>query len=78
MDRIAKGWNFVRGIRLALGLYILLQSVLTREWVLACAGLFLSVTAVFNVGCCGIYGCQPMIRAKIDPNKEITYEEVDA
>jgi len=76
MERIKKGWNFVRLVRLALGLYITVESALTHEWMLACAGLFLTGTALFNVGCCGIYGCQPTIRSTTGPAKEIIYEEL--
>ena len=78
MERITKGWNFVRLIRLALGLFITVQSLTTRDWTLACAGLFLTGTALFNWGCCGLYGCQPMIKRQSGPAKEMMYEEVDA
>jgi hypothetical protein len=78
MERILKGWNFVRLIRLALGAFITVQSFITREWLLGFAGLFLTGTALFNVGCCGIYGCQPVIKSHSGQVKEISYEEVDA
>ena len=78
MERIIKGWNFVRLIRLVLGLYIMVQSVLTKEWILGFAGFFLAGTALFNVGCCGVYGCQPTFKSNSGPAKEIVYEEVDA
>ena len=78
MERILKGWNFVRLIRLVLGIYIMIQSFMTREWILGFAGLFLTGTALFNVGCCGVYGCQPMVKANSVPAKEVIYEEVDA
>jgi hypothetical protein len=78
MERILKGWNFVRLIRLALGVFITVQSIIAREWLLGFAGLFLTGTALFNVGCCGIYGCQPVIKSNTSPAKDIIYEEVDA
>jgi hypothetical protein len=79
MERILKGWNFVRLIRLGLGVFITVQSVMSREWILGFAGIFLTATALFNVGCCGIYGCQPLIKPGSGPVKnEIIYEEVDA
>ena len=78
MERITKGWNFVRLIRLALGLLITVQSLMTREWLAVFAGLFLTGTALFNLGCCGAYGCRPVIRPHSGPAKEIFYEEVDA
>jgi hypothetical protein len=78
MERITKGWNFMRALRLFLGLYITVQSVITKDWVFITAGLFLTGTALMNIGCCGAYGCQPMIRSDRVPNKEVIYEEVDA
>jgi hypothetical protein len=78
MEKILKGWNFVRVIRFAFGVFIAVQSIITREWLLGFAGLFLTGTALFNVGCCGIYGCQPLIKSNTGPAKEIIYEEVDA
>jgi hypothetical protein len=77
MERILKGWNFMRALRLVLGLYIAVQSVTTGEWMLGIAGLFLSGTALMNIGCCGVNGCQPIVRSNPDPKKEIIYEEVD-
>jgi hypothetical protein len=78
MERIIKGWNFVRLIRLVLGLWITVQSLLMGEWIMGCAGLFLTGTALFNLGCCGAYGCQPLVKSGSGPAKEIIYEEMDA
>lgn len=78
MERILKGWNFVRLIRLALGIFITVQSVLTGDWILGFAGLFLTGMAIGNMGCCGIQGCYPTIRSQPGSAKEIIYEEVDA
>jgi hypothetical protein len=78
MERIIKGWNFVRLIRLALGLFITVQSMMTREWILGFAGLFLTGTALFNIGCCGVYGCEPVIKSNSGAAKDVIYEEVDA
>jgi hypothetical protein len=78
MESILKNWNIVRVIRLLLGLSVCWQSVVMHEWILGFAGIFVAGNALFNVGCCGINGCQ--IAAKPNPGltKEISYEEVDS
>jgi len=78
MERILKGWNFVRLIRLILGIYIIVQSVLTGEWILGFAGLFVTGMGLWNLGCCGMYGCYPVIKSNPRLIKEVIYEELDA
>ena len=78
MERILKGWNFVRLIRLVLGMYITVQSAMTGEWILGIAGLFLTGMAVWNLGCCGVNGCYPVMKSNPGLVKDIIYEEVDA
>lgn len=73
---IFSNWNFMRFIRLGLGLVIVFQSVISRDWAMGVLGLIFSGLALFNIGCCGIGGCS-MPRAKsVEPAKEIVYEEV--
>jgi len=78
MERILKGWNFMRVIRLLMGLYILAESIRTQDWLFGFAGFFLTATAVWNIGCCGVSGCRPLIRSNAGTGyKEVIYEEVD-
>jgi hypothetical protein len=78
MERILKGWNFIRLIRLVFGIWIGVQAILQQEWMLGFAGIFFAGTALFNVGCCGVNSCQPLVKANPGQTKEIIYEEVDA
>lgn len=78
MERILKGWNFIRLIRLIFGVWIVAQAIVEHEWILGLAGIFFAGTALFNVGCCGVNVCQPSIKTNSGVNKEIIYEEVDA
>jgi hypothetical protein len=81
MERILKGWNFMRVVRLLIGLYAGWQSVVMQEWMLGLAGVFVAGTALMNVGCCGVNSCQPMIKTKTGAAgspKDVIYEEVDA
>jgi hypothetical protein len=77
MKNILQAWNFVRILRLVLGMAILVQGIATRDGVTILLGAALAGLAVMNVGCCGVNGCavNPTSNAKIE---EVQYEEVGA
>lgn len=68
-----KNWNFFRVVRLALGLYVMIQAIATQIWILAAFGLWFTLMPLLNIGC-GATGCS-VPRQKAD-NKEIEYEEI--
>lgn len=74
---IFKHWTFFRCLRLALGIAILIQAVITEDILFACAGIIFTAMPVFNLGCCGTSGCAAPPPAKHHTSKEIQYEEVD-
>lgn len=74
--RIRVNWNWVRIVRLLIGLAAITQGLLQQEWVLIAAGLLVAAMAILNWGCCGNTGCAIMPRTKTK-NKEDIYEEVD-
>ncbi len=78
MKNTFSNWNFMRALRLILGIVIIIQGLQAEEFMYAIAGLLLSGMAVANIGCCGIGGCNTTIQTtKTDlPVKEIVYEEV--
>lgn len=77
---ITTNWNFVRFLRLGMGLAIMVQAILARDVVFAIAGLVFTGMAVFNVGCCGAGGCSTNTVAGNENNadipKQVVYEEV--
>lgn len=73
---IFSNWNFMRFIRLGLGIVIVFQSVISRDWPMGLLGLIFSGLALFNVGCCGVGGCSAPPEKSVEPAKEIVYEEV--
>jgi len=80
MERIIRGWNFVRVLRLVLGAAVLVQAALMKEWPLALAGLLLAVMALANIGCCGVSQCgiNPVQnKAGQNSKNDISYEELD-
>ncbi|MEJ7829454.1 MAG: hypothetical protein WKF91_14690 [Segetibacter sp.] len=57
MKTIFNNWNVMRGLRLALGIFALVQAFIQRDITVGLLAGFLLFTAIANVGCCGSYGC---------------------
>ncbi len=72
---IFSNWNFLRAMRLLIGLGILAQAVVAKDWLFGLAGIFFTAMPLLNVGCCGVNGCATPVNKKTN-NKEISYEEV--
>lgn len=73
---IFSNWDFMRFVRLGLGIAIIVQSVIARDWMMGMMGVLFTSMPVFNIGCCGASGCATPVKKDIEPTKEITYEEV--
>lgn len=69
-------WNFMRFVRLGLGIAIVVQSVMAKDWAMGILGIFFTSMPVFNIGCCSTGGCATPGKVNTVGNKEITYEEV--
>ncbi len=80
--KVTHNWNFMRIIRLGLGLMVTIQSIQYGEYWFALVGVLLSGLAVMDMGCAsGACSAPPRSSASKEPNvlstqKEITYEEV--
>lgn len=70
-------WNFLRIVRLVVGVAVMAQGLLKTEYVLVLAGGLVAMMALFQVGCCGSSGCAVPQNEKRSAKKEdIPYEEV--
>lgn len=78
MNTILHGWNFIRILRLVLGIIIAIQGIVAGEMITIILGLFFAGMSVANIGCCGATGCSvnPCNSLK-NKSKKINYEEVD-
>lgn len=74
---IFTNWNFFRFLRFVLGIIIVIQAIMARDWVFGLAGLFFSGMALFNAGCCGTGACYTPPVKNTNNTKDITYEELD-
>jgi magnesium-transporting ATPase (P-type) len=50
-------WNFMRIVRLVLGIAIIVQSVLVKDWGMTVVGILFTSMPIFNIGCCANGGC---------------------
>jgi len=73
---IFTNWNFMRFLRLALGLAVLVQAVIAKDVLFALLGLGFTAMPVFNIGCCGTNCCYVPPVKKEAITKDISYEEV--
>lgn len=70
-------WNFMRWVRLGLGLIIGIQAIQNHEPVLGLLSAFLLFQAITNTGCCGSNGCAvPSSKKATHKHEEIEFEEL--
>lgn len=76
-NKVLKGWNFSRWLRLILGLSIAIQTFYQPDFITGTLALTLLLQAVFNVGCCAGGNCY--VSKETQPNQSIentTFEEI--
>lgn len=79
MDKqtLFQNWNFMRLLRLGLGIYIAVQAIETLSLFSGVVAAFLIFQAVTNTGCCGSNGCvMPTKKGNSDKTEEIKFEEI--
>jgi hypothetical protein len=78
MQTITSNWNLFRILRVALGVFILIQGIVSKDVFSMVMGLVFAGMAVFNIGCCGVGGCATDTQIKSDNKvtEDVTYEEV--
>jgi hypothetical protein len=76
-EKILQPWDWLRVVRLIIGVSVVFQSVLMQSWLLVAAGVMLTAMAVLNIGC-GLNGCSvpPARRDTVTETKDIHFEEV--
>ncbi len=57
MKTLVQGWNFMRFLRLGLGIAILVQGIMAKEALTIILGAVFGGMAVANIGCCGAGTC---------------------
>lgn len=66
----------MRVLRLALGIFIIVQGVVARDWLFIGAGVLFSLMPILNIGCCGASGCNTPVRKNTGNVEDVSYEEI--
>ena len=76
MKNYLKNWNFMRFLRLAMGIYIIFIGLQESNfWFVALGGMF-SLMPLLNTGCCGVSSCSVPPANRIKKIEDITFTEV--
>lgn len=76
MKKFFSNWNFMRFLRLAMGIYIVFIGFQEHNfWFVALGGMF-SLMPLLNIGCCGVSSCSVPDAKPNKNSEEITFEEV--
>lgn len=76
MKNYFSNWNFMRLLRLALGIFVIVQGAVAKEWLLVGLGSLFSLMPLMNIGCCGTAGCSIPAPKSNKKTEDISYEEV--
>jgi hypothetical protein len=80
LSSLKQRWDFVRILRLVIGVTVIGQAFIMQEWLLGVGGGMLTTMAILNIGCCGAQGCavtprEDGVKVTLD---ETRFEEVKA
>ena len=76
MKNYLRNWDFMRVLRLALGIFIIVQGIQTKEWLFVALGGLFSLMPLLNIGCCGASGCNTSVSKSNKKVEDKSYEEV--
>lgn len=66
----------MRVLRLVIGIFIIVQGVVSKDWLFVGAGVLFSLMPIMNIGCCGASGCNTPIRKSNRTTEDVSYEEI--
>ena len=75
-NALLHNWHIFRLLRLTLGIAIIIQGAMGKDWLFILAGILFTLLALFNTGCCATGGCYPAAKKTTSTPKDISYEEV--
>lgn len=76
MKKITGNWNFMRVLRLVLGIAIIIQAVIAKDLFFGLAGVLFTSMPIFNIGCCSSGSCYVPQKKSSEVVKDISYEEI--
>ncbi|MBB2950721.1 hypothetical protein [Sphingobacterium sp. JUb56] len=76
MKKYLRNWNFMRVLRLAVGILVVVQGIQTKEWLIVGLGSLFSLMPLINIGCYGASGCNIHVSKSNKKEENIIDEEV--
>lgn len=75
-NTILTNWHLFRFIRLAIGLYLLIDGIRTEMWMLIGLGALFTIMPLLNKGCCAASSCNVKTKnsSKFDSDEMICEE----
>ena len=71
------GWHFMRWLRLAFGIFFIIQAIEMHDTLIGAIGGFFLFTAITNTGCCSAASCAaPTRKSTKEHIEEISFEEI--
>ncbi len=76
-EKLFSNWNFMRWLRLALGIVAGIQAIELHDTLLGLLSVFLLFQSLTNTGCCGSGYCSvPRSKTNSQNIQETEYEEI--
>ena len=76
IQNIFKNWNFVRILRLATGIFLVVEAVKSGMLFLVLVGAVFVAMPLLNIGCCATGNCSVPERNSGKTVNEVEYEEL--
>lgn len=78
-QRLFTNWHLMRIVRTAIGVWMLVMAIQSRDWAVGLFGAFFLYQGIADVTCCGANGCYTSgrrIAGSAKTNSDFEYEEV--
>ena len=76
IQNILKNWNLIRLLRLAMGIFLVVEAIKSGMWFLVAIGVVFVAMPLLNIGCCSTSNCSMSKKKKKNKSDEVEYEEI--
>ena len=71
-----RSWNFLRILRLVMGIFLVIEAVKSGMWFLVFVGVVFVAMPLLNIGCCATGNCSIPKQNSEKAVDEVEYEEL--
>ena len=80
IDRMRYGWNFLRWLRFSIGIFILIEGIISGIGMFILLGVIFTLMPLLNIGCCSTSACgtnQSKFNDDENGDFKVVYEEIN-